>query len=551
MSSDILLHHSPNLLDGETLEAVFVQRDPLATEIVDRIRESVEGRSKHYVLLVGPRGIGKTHLVSVVHHRIVSQPELGPLKIAWLREEEYGVGSFLDLLIRIFRALATNDPDLAARVEPLYALTPADAEHAAARLLKEYIGQSTILVIVENLDELFDGLGERGQNQLRSYIQENPFWTIVATAQSLFTSVSRRTSPFYGFFDIIHLDEFGTDEIVELISKVATINHDEDLVKFVNTPAGRARIRAVRHIAGGNPRIYVIFADFVSKESLDELVGAFMRMLDELTPYYQHKMKMLTNQQRKIVEYLCDRGGAVPVKEIAQRCFISQQVASAQLGELRKIAYVHASHPGALGREVYYELHEPLMRLCVELKKNRGEPIRLFVDFLRLWYTRGKYREGFELLAEANPEERVATIYTALKHAWSANPQAMSGQIRKIVEAATIANLQTELSVALLLSIKTLTDSDESARTLATWTAMWAKLSHRHPTLELSARLIETLIRYFEDKDPRILLELPFEQRKILEGLLGVESIMDDSIRPIEESRIGATKLAKNGLRST
>src|SRR6266516_523273 len=28
------------------------------------------------------------------------------------------------------------------------------------------------------------------------------------------------------------------------------------------------------------------------------------------------------------------------------------------------------------------------MRLCLEVKKYRGEPIRLFVDFLRYWYTR-------------------------------------------------------------------------------------------------------------------------------------------------------------------
>src|SRR5262249_8099881 len=74
---------------------------------------------------------------------------------------------------------------------------------------------------------------------------------------------------------------------------------------------------------------------------------------------------------------------AVTVKEIAQRCFISHQTASGQLRELREKGYVQSTN---IGRESYYELQEPLMRLCIEVKMHQDKPIRLFVDFLRLWY---------------------------------------------------------------------------------------------------------------------------------------------------------------------
>ena len=47
----------------------------------------------------------------------------------------------------------------------------------------------------------------------------------------------------------------------------------------------------------------------------------------------------------------------------------------------------------AWGRESRYELSEPLMRLCVEVKENRRQPMRLIVDFLRIWYSRDQLQE--------------------------------------------------------------------------------------------------------------------------------------------------------------
>ncbi len=134
----------------------------------------------------------------------------------------------------------------------------------------------------------------------------------------------------------------------------------------------------------------MIFSEFLTRESLDELQEPFMRMLDDLTPYYQARMQWLSPQQRKIVEFLSDCRHAVPVKDIAQRCFISHQTASSQLKDLREMGYVTSE---AIGRESFYELREPLMRFCLEVKKQRGEAIRLFVDFLRLWYTRQELQQ--------------------------------------------------------------------------------------------------------------------------------------------------------------
>ena len=401
---------------AEVLEAIFVQRQELAERLVELIENSVLTGSKQHTLLIGPRGIGKTHLVSLVYHRVRQLDSLRDrLLIAWLREEEWGVMSFLDLLLRILRALIAEDKnqELKDQVEGLYQLSSDEAERAAAALLKEYVGRRTLLIIVENLDDLFHGLEDEGQKRLRSYLQENPFSTILATSQSLFGGVSLQTSPFYGFFRINHLEELTLEDATQLLTKIAELEGDEDLASLIKTSLGRVRLRALHRLAGGNHRVYIIFSQFLTRESLNELIEALMRTLDELTPYYHERIRWLSPQQRKIVELLSDRGNALSVKEIASRCFMSHQTASAQLKSLREWGYVRTN---PVGRESYYELREPLMRLCVEVKKHRDEPIRLVVELLRSWYTSEELQKKLDTLPRevAGPRSEREHILAAM-----------------------------------------------------------------------------------------------------------------------------------------
>ncbi|MGL5060602.1 MAG: tetratricopeptide repeat protein [Microcoleus sp.] len=415
MKNTIISRFTPSLMAPETLEAILVQRHALANYLVETIRDSATTENRHYQLLIGPRGIGKTHLVSLIYHRIAKMEDLQEkLIIAWLREEEYGIASFLDLLIAILRAIGKEYPDeyrtkLYDDVEKLYDLSPENAESQAAELLKNYIDDRVLLLIVENLDDVFGGLGDIGQKQFRAYIQNNKFFTILATSQSLFDGIESRDKPFYGFFYPHNLNELELDDAVNLLKQIASWQEKNELAEFIQNPTGRNRIKVVHFLSGGSPRIYMVFSDFlVNRESLNTLVEAFMAMLDDLTPYYQDRMKYISSQQRKIVDFLADLRRAAPVKEIAKRCFISHQTASSQLKDLRQKGYVKSEE---IGRESWYELREPLMRFCLEVKKQRNEPIRLFVDFLRVWYTREELQQRLGLrMADVDFAEKESQV---------------------------------------------------------------------------------------------------------------------------------------------
>jgi DNA-binding transcriptional ArsR family regulator len=153
------------------------------------------------------------------------------------------------------------------------------------------------------------------------------------------------------------LQRLTADEATALLQKIALINGDADLEAFLKTPRGRARIRAIHHLSHGNHRLYVVLSELITKESLDELVRPFEEMVDEqLTPYYQERLRWLSPLQRKIVELLCQRGQPIPVKDIADRLFASHSTITPQLKNLREMGYV-VSTPR--GRESLCELPSP------------------------------------------------------------------------------------------------------------------------------------------------------------------------------------------------
>jgi tetratricopeptide (TPR) repeat protein len=387
--------------DPDRLEALFVAREPLARSLMASIRDSALTENKHQRLLVGPRGIGKTHLVALIHHRVRADAELtARLRIAWLPEDPY-VPGYAQLLALILRRLRDDEPDLGwlgARLEAV--LDATDTAHQEAMLeglgsealqgpaeapAEDSKGPRTLLLLVENLDDLLADLRPDGQNKLRALIQNTGRIAILATSTSFTDPLTNKQEAFYGFFRTQRLEPFGVEDAAALLARLAEHAGDTALADLIWSPLGLARVRAVHYLAGGNPRFYVIFQDFLSRESLDELVRPFMKLMDELTPYYQSRMARLAPLQRGIVDTLRRLKSAVPVKTIAREVMVSPQSASTQLGKLLELGYVLQAD--SIGRNNYYELREPLMRLCLEVKEQRGETIPLFIDFLRIWYS--------------------------------------------------------------------------------------------------------------------------------------------------------------------
>ena len=296
-----------------------------------------------------------------------------------------------DFLLRIISVVQGREQGPESRdILATFHRSPERAIESAEQTIATICKGRTLVLLCENLADIFKGIGDVGQQRWRGFIQNQPFWCIVATTPSLFSEVQVQTAPFFGFFTVRHLDKLSFDGALLLLKRTASLRKRPDLLEFLDTPAGRARVRAIHHLAGGNHRLYVVMSDFLDRQSLDDLVDPFMHMVDNLTPYYQDRVRQLAPQQRKLVEFLARTHVPVNVKTIAYECLMTQQSTAKQLGELARSAFVNRT---SSGRQTFYELAEPLMRISMEIKDNQAEYLKLFVEFIRAWFSSKEIRE--------------------------------------------------------------------------------------------------------------------------------------------------------------
>lgn len=382
--SELLSIYTPSNLSPEILEEIFVQRHKLLEKSVQWVEESILTKKKNHLLFIGSRGSGKTHLTSMIINRLKQNSVLDDkMVLVWLGEDDV-ITNFLDFVLSILRSMAREEGFNDSCLEHAIGKSHNEAVNIILDSITEQIGDKMLLVVKENMSDVFSGLKDDGQKRLRAFMQEKKNMVILGTSQQLFEGVSSRDAAFFGFFDIHHLKPLSVDDAMELIAKVSKLKGDTALHDFIYTSAGRYRVRALHHLAGGNQRLYMNLLEFLTVDTLDNLVSALNKLADDLTPYFQERIKSLPPQQGKIVQKLCDIEGALPVKSIAQELFIDERSVAKQLGELKKKYYVIGHKRG---KQTYYEIAEPLMRLSLEVKHNHGKPLKMLVLLLRAWFS--------------------------------------------------------------------------------------------------------------------------------------------------------------------
>jgi tetratricopeptide (TPR) repeat protein len=402
MSAMPLLKFTPSAMDTEFLEAITVQRESLIQGLVDSALHA-EGGNRHH-LLVGPRGMGKSHVLTLVAERVRAAAD-DSLVLAVLDEDPWATRSYTKFFAAILGAI--DHPDTAT-------VRSRGTEEEAERLLRDAIGDRRLVLMVENLDEIFRRIGADGQKRFRAFAENWPQLLVLASTPQLFAGINRHASPFYAFFRITHLDELTPENAGDLLGRIARLRDDEALATFLETETARRRILAINALAGGHPRIWLLFAGCISIPAIDELVPLFLQALDDLTPYYQSRLADLGDQQQELVLLLCEAGGALTNRQLAEQSGLPQNQVGAALGKLEDRGYIRrALLPEELNtgdaRASHWELREPLMRLALDVKHSRGKPLTLVVEFLRAWYGAGILNELVRLPGTARLAFRYAT----------------------------------------------------------------------------------------------------------------------------------------------
>ena len=400
--SNIGLYRS-GVTSPERLRHTSVARQHLLDNAIESLRGSVGRKSKNHLLFIGPRGIGKTHLLSCIEDVVQSDEALGAsVVVVRFPEESNRTLSFADFLIgmcgilkdvledeplwtELFAAVQTEEDD--ARV--------ADTLVPAIRKENRRRGR-TLLVMLENLGEVL-GRQIRDKNDvaaLRKFLMADNGCLLLATAPLHFDGITDVRQPFYDFFDIQILENLSFEGTVEVIRLNLKWEEREDILDTLEDM--RPRLQAFYRMTGGNPRLTMMLYELIAHESVTGVQEQFHLLLDRISPFYQGRLNDLPPGQRALLECLASmRDQEKTPAAIAARMRMSQQETSSLLKRLSDAHYLRAvGHPRDR-RSRLYTIREGFFDIWLAMNLSRGARKRVpfLLDFFSLFYPSIEARE--------------------------------------------------------------------------------------------------------------------------------------------------------------
>lgn len=109
--------YNPATLGAQQLLREFIDRKGLLERILDILRQNTPDKPQQHLIVIGPRGMGKTMLLCALRHRVNGD---ATLNAEWLPisfyEEQYGIGDLADFWLEAIRHLesALHRPPQAA-----------------------------------------------------------------------------------------------------------------------------------------------------------------------------------------------------------------------------------------------------------------------------------------------------------------------------------------------------------------------------------------------------------------------------------------------------
>jgi len=372
---------TPSREPAAELDARTAGRDEVLKAIHQRLRSAATTKNRPHTLLVGPRGAGKSHVIEVALHRLSRDVKLADrLAVARVAEDVVGVASYADLLIELLRSLAPSAPLLKhahARREPV----------KLERAIETELDERTLVAVIENLDRLFRAVGTGGQQQLRAWLETSGKVVLLASSPLLFEGISSRDEPWFGSFAVEHLGDLDLAQGRQLLRQRAASRGDTELTELLDSEKGEARLAALHALSGGSPRVWVILADCASVTGLDELVPTVEQLLEGLVPYYQQRLWELPANEQRLVTELGRGPEAATVQQLAAATGLNETTAGKTLNRLTEARWVRADkRPGTDQRTTWYRLREPMLYHHFQYRSTDGEPLRLLVAVLRVWF---------------------------------------------------------------------------------------------------------------------------------------------------------------------
>lgn len=396
-----LFPYTPRKTKFEVLEATFVGRHALLDELKKTIRDQATADTLQHWMILGTRGTGKSHIITMIYHIVRNEPEYNANWIPVLmNEEEQGVFSLPTLFIRIVTKLADElEKDNKEKAQEIRNYltgmrnkpnSPETILEDAVTCLKSFSEESgkRLLVLLENADDLFTKCmpNQNEVKKFRKMLQHENYFLLIATSPTFFERIKSRKGVLYDFFRLRRLDLLNYDDSVKLLQRWAEKENPSLVQEFM---PGNYRLRVLYHLTGGNPRILMfLFMAISGQERIESAVSTFRILLEkDLSNYYLSRMRDIPNQEQPVVIALAETNGVLTQTEIASKTFLSPRSVGTFVVRLENAGLVRPVSQKK-GKNTLYTLTDNLFRLWYQWRTSlrEKEVLEAIVEFLSIWY---------------------------------------------------------------------------------------------------------------------------------------------------------------------
>ncbi|MGE5344205.1 MAG: tetratricopeptide repeat protein [Candidatus Omnitrophota bacterium] len=399
-----LMKYNPAFLSSQELTESFVVRQVDLEFIIETIKENTRNSNQH-MLIIGPRGMGKTTLVLRAVESMATDPDLNaqwyPIVFS---EESYEISTPAELWLKAVFHLGkqTKSENLVETHDRLK--SERDEKRLYERALSCLMDFSDqqgkrLLLVIENIDMLFnDQISPDESWDIRHTLLNEPRIMVLGTATSRFDGIDNVGRAMFDLFKIHQLEPLDTQD-----SKILWVHITGEAVS-------ENKIRPIHILTGGNPRLLTIISSFAVGTSFQELMKQLTYLIDEYTTYFKSNIEVFPALERKIFVILAGIWEPADAARVAHEARIDSNKASSILKRLEARGCV-----GVLkseGRKKSYQVTERLYNIyhLMRLSGSQSDRVRAVVDFMINFYEdEALSKKMAEIIEEARslpPEER-------------------------------------------------------------------------------------------------------------------------------------------------
>ena len=408
--------------------AQFVVRNRELGIVLEVLRGNIDSPSCQHILVVAPRGRGKSMLLARVAAELRADAALSetllPVRFMEESQEVFNLADFwLETLFHLARECAASHPELTRELRATHADLSGRwrermlADHARAAVLDaaDRLGRKLVLM-VENLQSLTGDVEEGFGWKLRGELQMEPRIMLLATATSRFDRLDDVNEPYFELFRILNLEPLSTDDCRRLWEQVSG---DE-----VST----REMRPLEILTGGSPRLLVIVAEFARHRSLRQLMEELVTLVDDHTEYFRGHLEALAKTERRVYLAVIDLWQPSAAGEIAARSRLDVRTVSTMLGRLADRGAVIAE---GTGRKRRYAAAERLYSIYYKLRRERDDAavVQSLIHFMAAIYSKAE----------------LADIISGLRLEMAESPVIREGILRAIAESPHTGNVLSDL----------------------------------------------------------------------------------------------------------